>query len=89
MSEKKFMQSETQRKKIHAKDRTAISLKPEWFPVYQRLFLRKKSLFLAAPPLVTSASGRHRRFPHKQEKNAGTQVTRMTTSFGGRGNTSA
>ena len=89
MSEKNSCKVKPREKKIHAKDRTAISLKPEWFPVYQRLFLRKMSLFLAAPPLVTSASGRHRRFPHKQEKNAGTQVTRMTTSFGGRGNTSA
>lgn len=37
---KKFIQSETQRKKNHGKDGPAISLKPEWFPVCQRLFLR-------------------------------------------------
>ena len=76
MSEKKFMQSETQRKKIHAKDGPAIS--PEWFSLRRKLLLRcfrflsslytdtreKCFFFLAVSPLVALDSGRHRRFPH-------------------------
>ena len=65
------MQSETQRKNIHANYGPAVSLKPGWFPVYKRLFLREKSLFLAAPALVASAFGRHGRFPPHARKTSG------------------
>ena len=81
----KFIQSEPQRKKNNGKDGPTISLKPKWFPVCQRLFLRgfrflsclhhsatrEKSFFLAAPPLVSSAFGRHRRFPLHARKTSG------------------
>ena len=63
------MQSETQRKNIHANYGPAISLKPGGVPVYQKFFLLEKSLFLAAPVLVASAFGRHGRFPpHARKK---------------------
>ena len=81
----KFIQSEPQRKKNHGKDGPTVSLKPKWFPVCQRLFFRgfrflsclhhsatrEKSFFLAAPPLVSSAFGRHGRFPPHVRKTSG------------------
>ena len=99
MSPNKFMKWNP-KKKNHGKDGPGISLKPEWFPVYQRLFLRGFRFLSCLHHSATREKSFYSRLRRSylrpladtedscrtQEKPQG---TRMTTSFGGRRKTSA
>ena len=94
MSPNKFMKWNP-KKKNHRKDGPGISLKPEWFPVYQRLFLRGFRFLSCLHHSATREKSFYSRLRRSylrpladtedscrtQEKPQG---TRMTTSFGGR-----